>query len=161
VVHSALHPKGTGGKATGGGREDENSPPSSAEVKIAWSYTSIPPILNGVVLNQAINALSLQLFPVHLSLNHHLIFIKVKVKLSLCFNWAPHHEDVLGSGGIAPLILWPRHYMEVGDQFHAPAALPPGKEPLVPIDRRLGGPQSRSGRCGEEKNSEPLPRIEP
>jgi hypothetical protein len=27
-----------------------------------------------------------------------------KVKLSLCFNWAPRH-DVLGSGGIAPLIL--------------------------------------------------------
>jgi len=25
------------------------------------------------------------------------------------FNLAPRHEDVLGSGGIAPLILWPRH----------------------------------------------------
>jgi hypothetical protein len=30
----------------------------------------------------------------------------VKVKLSLCFNWAPRHEGVLGSGGIAPPILW-------------------------------------------------------
>jgi hypothetical protein len=30
---------------------------------------------------------------------------KVKVKLSLCFNWVPHREDVLGSGGIAPHIL--------------------------------------------------------
>jgi len=28
--------------------------------------------------------------------------------LSLCFNRASRHEDVLGSGGIAPLILWPR-----------------------------------------------------
>jgi len=34
---------------------------------------------------------------------------KVKVKLSLCFNWAPRHGGVLGSGGIAPLILWPQH----------------------------------------------------
>jgi hypothetical protein len=38
-----------------------------------------------------------------------------------------------GSGGIAALIFWPRHQMEVGWQFHAPAALPPGKEPLVSI----------------------------
>jgi hypothetical protein len=35
--------------------------------------------------------------------------VKVKVKLSLYFNWAPHHESVLGSGGIAPLILWHWH----------------------------------------------------
>jgi hypothetical protein len=51
--------------------------------------------------------------------------------------------------------------MEVSGQLHAPAALPPGKEPLVPIDRRLGGPESRSGHGGEEKNSQPQPAIEP
>jgi hypothetical protein len=34
------------------GREADHSPPSSAEVKNAWSYTSTPPIrLNGVVLS--------------------------------------------------------------------------------------------------------------
>jgi hypothetical protein len=34
------------------GREAEHLPPPSAEVKIAWSYTSIPPIrLHSVVLN--------------------------------------------------------------------------------------------------------------
>jgi hypothetical protein len=33
----------------------------------------------------------------------------VKVKLSLCFNWATRHEGVLGSGGIAQLILLPWH----------------------------------------------------
>jgi hypothetical protein len=27
------------------------------------------------------------------------------------------------NGGIAPLILWPRHYMKVSDQLHDPAAL--------------------------------------
>jgi hypothetical protein len=34
------------------GREVDHSPPSSAEVKNAWGYTSTPPIfLYGVVLN--------------------------------------------------------------------------------------------------------------
>jgi hypothetical protein len=51
--------------------------------------------------------------------------------------------------------------MEVSGQLHGPAALPPGKEPWFPLDRRLGGPQSRSGRGGEEKNSQPPSGIEP
>jgi hypothetical protein len=51
--------------------------------------------------------------------------------------------------------------MEVSGQHHAPAALPPGKEPLVPIDRRLGGPQSSSGRGDVEKNSQSQAGIEP
>jgi hypothetical protein len=36
-----------------------------------------------------------------------------------------------------------------------------GKIPWYPVDRRLGGPQSRSRRGGEEKNSQPLPALEP
>jgi hypothetical protein len=51
--------------------------------------------------------------------------------------------------------------MEVSGQLHAPATLPPGKSPWYPLDRRLGGPQSRSGFGGEEKNSQPLPGLEP
>jgi hypothetical protein len=35
------------------------------------------------------------------------------------------------------------------------------KSPLYPLDRRLNGPQSRSGRGGEKKNSHPLPGLEP
>jgi hypothetical protein len=35
--------------------------------------------------------------------------------------------------------------MEVSGQLQAPAALPQGKSPWYPLDRRLGGPQSRSG----------------
>jgi hypothetical protein len=38
---------------------------------------------------------------------------------------------------------------------------PQGKNPWYPLDMRLGGPQSRSGRGGEEKNSQPPPGIEP
>jgi hypothetical protein len=51
--------------------------------------------------------------------------------------------------------------MEVSGQSHAPAALPQGKSPWYPLDRRLGGPPSRSGRGSEEKNSQALPGIEP
>jgi hypothetical protein len=51
--------------------------------------------------------------------------------------------------------------MEVSGQLHAPAILPPGKSPWYPLDRMLRGPQSRSGRGGEEKNSQPLPGLEP
>jgi hypothetical protein len=51
--------------------------------------------------------------------------------------------------------------MELSGQLHAAAALPQGKSPRYPLDRRLGGPQSRSGRGGEEKNSHPPPGIEP
>jgi hypothetical protein len=51
--------------------------------------------------------------------------------------------------------------MEVSGQLHAPAALPPGKDPWYPLGRRLGGTQSRSGRGDEEKNSQPLPAMQP
>jgi hypothetical protein len=51
--------------------------------------------------------------------------------------------------------------MEVSGQIHALAALPQGKSPWYPLDRRLGGHQSRSGRGGEQQNSHPPPGIEP
>jgi hypothetical protein len=44
----------------------------------------------------------------------------------------------------------------------SPGRFIPGKRMLwYPLDRRLGGPQSRSGRGGEEKNSQPLPGLQP
>jgi hypothetical protein len=55
--------------------------------------------------------------------------------------------------------------MEMSGQFYAPAALTPGKEPRYPLDRRLDGPRSRYGRCGEQKNIAPAeiqtPAIQP
>jgi hypothetical protein len=42
--------------------------------------------------------------------------------------------------------------MEVSGQLDAPAALPPSKEPRYPLDRSLGGPQSRAGYSGEDRN---------
>jgi hypothetical protein len=54
--------------------------------------------------------------------------------------------------------------MEVSGRLHAPAALPPGKQPPEPIGKE-GGPQSRSGRCEEEKALAPAgnqtPAIQP
>jgi hypothetical protein len=57
----------------------------------------------------------------------------VKGKVVPVLNYAPRHEGVLGSGGTAPRILWPRHKMEMSGRLHAPATLLPGKEPPVPI----------------------------
>jgi hypothetical protein len=45
--------------------------------------------------------------------------------------------------------------MEVNGQLYAPATLPQGKSPWYLLDRWLTGPQSRSGRGGKEKNSQP------
>jgi hypothetical protein len=51
--------------------------------------------------------------------------------------------------------------MEMSGQLHNPVFYHQGKSPCYPLDRRLGGPQSRSGRGGEEKNSQRLPELEP
>jgi hypothetical protein len=51
--------------------------------------------------------------------------------------------------------------MEVIGQLHFPAAFTQRKNPWYPLDRGLGGPQSQSGRGGEEKNSQLLPGLEP
>jgi hypothetical protein len=84
-----------------------------------------------------------------------------RVKLSLC--WTKHHamKAFRGSGGIAPCIIdhGTRWRWVVG--FTPRPLYPHGKSPWYPLDRRLGGPQSRSGRGGEEKNSQPPPGIEP
>jgi hypothetical protein len=55
--------------------------------------------------------------------------------------------------------FWPWHYLEVSGQLHAPIALPPGKELWYPLDRRLDGSQSWSGRR-EKRNFLTLPGLE-
>jgi hypothetical protein len=80
--------------------------------------------------------------------------------MSLCFKWAPRHEGVLASGGIAPRIL------DLGTKWRwvvsfTPRPLyPHGKSPWYPLDRRLGGLRNRSGHSSEETNSQPLPELE-
>jgi hypothetical protein len=52
-------------------------------------------------------------------------------------------------------ISWLRDKLVVSGKLHAPAALPLGKEPRYPLDRRLGGPQSQYGRCWQDKFLDP------
>jgi hypothetical protein len=51
--------------------------------------------------------------------------------------------------------------MGVRRQHHPSTALTRGKRPDTQLNRRLGGPQGRSGRFGEEKHLLPLPKFEP
>jgi hypothetical protein len=53
------------------------------------------------------------------------------------------------------LLDTPSH-MEVSGQLHTPAAPRRKKSPLHPLDRRRGGPQSRSQRGDENRNLYPV-----
>jgi hypothetical protein len=48
------------------------------------------------------------------------------------FNWAPRHEGVLGSGGIAPFILG------LGTRWRWVVSFTPRKEPLIPTGKESG-----------------------
>jgi hypothetical protein len=50
--------------------------------------------------------------------------------------------------------------MEVSGRLHAWSLHLKGKNSQYPLDRRMGGPQSRYGHGGEEKNSQLLPGLE-
>jgi hypothetical protein len=60
------------------------------------------------------------------------------------------------SGGISSRIRWTWVV-----SFTPRSLYPQGKRPWYSLDRRLCGRQSRSGRGGEEKNSQTLPSLEP
>jgi hypothetical protein len=65
------------------------------------------------------------------------------------------------SGGIAPRILELDIRWRLVVSFTPRLLYPQGKSTWYPLDRRLGGPQSRSGHGDEEKNSKPIPELEP
>jgi hypothetical protein len=84
-----------------------------------------------------------------------------EVKLSLCLT--KHHTMKMywGSGGIAPRILDLGTRWRWVVSFTARPLYFRGKSPWYPLNWTLGGPQSRFGRGGGEKNSQPPPGIEP
>jgi hypothetical protein len=55
-------------------------------------------------------------------------------------------------GGGASMCTYPQHWMKVSGQLHALDCSFLGKSPWHPLDSMLGGPQSRTGYRGEEKN---------
>jgi len=84
----------------------------------------------------------------------------IKGKAVSVVNYVPRHEDVWGSGGTAPCILNPT--LNGGKwSVSRPGLCPKGNSPRCPLDKRLGGPQSQSGRGGEQKEmpSLQLPEI--
>jgi hypothetical protein len=71
-------------------------------------------------------------------------------------NQAPCHEDVSWEWMHTSTNSWSRHQMEVS--FTPRPLYPQGKSPWYPLDRRLGGSESRSGRGVKRKI--PSPRRE-
>jgi hypothetical protein len=70
----------------------------------------------------------------------------------------PRHEDVWVSGVIAPRILnLGTRWKWVMVNFMPQALYLCGKSPRYLMYRRLGGPLSRSGGGGEDKNKIPTP----
>jgi hypothetical protein len=82
------------------------------------------------------------------------------MKLSLCFT--KHHPMKIcwGSEGIAPRILNLGTLWRLVVSF-TPRPLYPRNPPRYPLNRKLGGPQSKFGRSGEEKKPLLLSGIEP
>jgi hypothetical protein len=81
--------------------------------------------------------------------------------MSLCLTKHHAKKTYWGKWGMAPRIFdfstrWRRVV-----SFTPRPLYPQGKSPWYPLDRRLRGPQSRSGRGGEEKNFQSPPGIEP
>jgi hypothetical protein len=79
-----------------------------------------------------------------------------KVKLSLCLtNYAQRHEGLWESRCIDPRIL------DLGTSWCVVSFTPRRLNPWYPLDKRLGGPQNRSGRRREnylpyrDSNSDP------
>jgi hypothetical protein len=76
--------------------------------------------------------------------------IKLKLSLGLT-NEAPRHEGAKGSGCIDPRFLDLGIRWKLVDRVTLPPLYLWGKSPRYPLESRLGGPQSQSGRLGEEK----------
>jgi len=66
-----------------------------------------------------------------------------------------------GSGGIESRILDLSTRWIWVVSFTIRPLYPQGKSSWCPLDKRLGGPQNRRGRGGEEKNSQPPPGLKP
>jgi hypothetical protein len=73
-----------------------------------------------------------------------------KGKVVPVLNWAPRHEDVLVDGSIAPCILDLDTRSGWVVRFTPRPLYPRGNSILYPLDRKLGGLQSQSGRGGKE-----------
>jgi hypothetical protein len=81
------------------------------------------------------------------------LFMVEKVKLKSLRLTKHHAMKTLGSGGIAPRILDFGIRWRWVVSFTPRPLYPQGKSPWYPLDRRLGEPQSRSGRDSRAVNN--------
>lgn len=100
--------------------------------------------------------------PSHLDLRRHVDYLSTNVELHVCILCFCIEEGK--TVYICPCPRqngtqegWEFRWMDVNGQHHAPASLRRKRT----FASRLGIPQSRSGRFGEDKNVFPLPEIEP
>jgi len=82
------------------------------------------------------------------------------IKLSLCLNKHYAMKTYRRSGGIAPRIDFRTTWRWVVS-FTIRPLYPQGKSPRYSLYMRLCGTHSQSRHDGEEKNSQPLAKIEP
>jgi hypothetical protein len=81
----------------------------------------------------------------------------------LLFDWAPRHEGELGEWRYS----FTHSLTSLGTRWRWVVSFTPrpiysqGKSPWYPLDRRLSGLQSRCGRGGEDKNSQPRRESNP
>jgi hypothetical protein len=83
--------------------------------------------------------------------SNYLWTVKGKVVQVPFYCWAPRHEGVLGEWRYSSMHSWLRHKIEASGQLHTSAALPPGKEPPVPIGYGGGVPEPVWTRWSGEK----------
>jgi hypothetical protein len=170
-AHPASYPMGTrssfpGGKAVWGVKLTTHLH-LVPRWKNEWSYTSIPQyaFMAWCLIKHKGLALSKYLIGIRtIKISKCRVvplWVNVKVNFSLCLT--KHHamKTYWASGGIAP------RFLDLGTRWRwvVSFTLRPlyrqGKSLWYPLGRRLSGTQSRSGRGGEEKNSQPPPGIEP
>jgi hypothetical protein len=79
--------------------------------------------------------------------------------LCFLFNWAPHHEGVLGSGGIAPRILDLSTRWTWVVSFTTQPLYLQGKNPYYLLNRRCVGPRAGLDVVMRRKIPSPLPAF--
>jgi hypothetical protein len=109
-------------------------------------------VLNFSPLKQKFPSLISHLLRAHSTIPVTMVMVTVMVTVFLCSSC--RHVVQLS------LTIPMRPLLDVGGQFHAPADLTPGERTWYPLNSKLGGPLSRCGRSGEEKNFLSFPRTE-
>jgi hypothetical protein len=130
-------------------READHSPPSSQECVELYLHSPNTPSWRGAQLQQKKPCTTYRRIANHATdtTPHAAYFVK----------YALHRKNTKDKRYRC------YYYVDGGERSASRSGpfAPHGKSPWYPLDKRLGGPQSRYEGGGEEKNSQPLPVLEP